>query len=235
VVYGLLYLQNFYTNLRKHILARVSQNPHSNSDLSTSQANNPEPTEVDPNHILLQRNRIYRHNIMRINYTTYDIRRGQDTINPATSHNNVMVLANDLDDGDNISNHPFIYARVLGIFHANVVLASPVITDYCPRRVEFLWVRWYERLSDSPAGWATSTLDRVRFPPMVDEESFGFLDPADILRGCHIIPRFVEGRRHVDEKGLSRCARDSRDWRMYLVNRYDTFTRAISHVLIVSL
>jgi hypothetical protein len=215
-------LQNFLLKLRKHILTRILLDLRNiNSNLSTPNDNNLGPVDADPSQILFRRNRIYRHNIMRINYTTYDVRRGQDTINPSTSHHNVMVLADRLDDDDDTSNHPFMYARVLGIFHANVVWASPVTVDYRPQRVEFLWVRWYESLSDSPAGWATCTLDQVHFPSMADEQSFGFLDPADVMRGCHIIPRFVKGKRHADGKGLSKCARDFQDWHRYMVNRYD--------------
>jgi hypothetical protein len=36
---------------------------------------------------------MYRHNMMRINYTTYNVRRAQDTINPNTNHCNVMLLS----------------------------------------------------------------------------------------------------------------------------------------------
>jgi len=36
-------------------------------------------------------------------------------------------------------------------------------------------------------------LDTVRFVPMADEDVFGFVDPADVLRGCHVIPSFADG------------------------------------------
>ena len=41
--------------------------------------------------------RFYRHNLMRLNYTTYDIRRAQDIVNPSTSHCNIMLLADHVD------------------------------------------------------------------------------------------------------------------------------------------
>jgi len=176
-------------------------------DLSTS-------SEAHVDHILFGGDRIYPHNIMRINYTTYDVRRGQDTINPSTSHRDVMVLA---DDGDGRTIHHFLFARVLGIYHANVIYTGPGATSYSPRRMEFLWVRWYERLTEG--SWNTFTLERLGFPSMANEDSFGFLDPSDVVRSCHITPAFWTGMRHRDRQGLSRCVRDSQDWHNYYVNR----------------
>jgi hypothetical protein len=85
--------------------------------------------------------------------------------------------------------------------------------------MEFLWVRWYERVETVSAGWAARKLDRVHFPPVAEEGSFGFIDPADVLRCCHIVPAFSGGKSHTDGRGLSLCARDSSDWAVYYVNR----------------
>ena len=175
------------------------------------------PDGSDLDHILFKHNRIYRHNLMRINYTTYDIRRKQDNINPATPHHNIMVLADNNHDSDD---HPFLYARVIGIFHANVIYTGYPVVDYRPRRLEFLWVRWYELDPRAPiGGWARSTLDRLRFPPMASKDAFGFLDPTDVVRAAHIVPKFSAGKRYIDADGLSRCAKDSSDWHSYFVNR----------------
>jgi hypothetical protein len=166
--------------------------------------------------VLFKHDRLYRHNIMRINYTTYDVRRKQDTINPSTAHRDVMVLAQNDDDSD----HPYLYARVIGIFHANVIYTGSQMVDYHPRRVEFLWVRWFEADTHATAGgWITSTLDRLRFPPMDAPDAFGFLDPADVVRGSHIIPAFAKKRRYLDGKGMSPCAMDSGDWQSYYLSR----------------
>ena len=62
-------------------------------------------------------------------------------------------------------------------------------------------------------------LDRIRFGPMAADDTFGFLDPSVVLRGCHIIPAFAKGKLHSDGKGMSLCARDSSDWSEYYVNR----------------
>ncbi|KAG1775826.1 hypothetical protein EV702DRAFT_972611, partial [Suillus placidus] len=57
---------------------------------------------------------------------------------------------------------------------------------------------------------------------------FGFVDPSDILRGCHIIPQFSQGLWHLDGKGVSNCAQDKLDWRCYYINCFvdrDMFMR----------
>ncbi|RDX45947.1 hypothetical protein OH76DRAFT_1532159 [Lentinus brumalis] len=67
--------------------------------------------------------KLYTHNIMRRNYTTYDIRRDQDSINPRT-HPDVVLS----DDSDSAA-HPFAYARIIKIFHADVSYVGPGATE----------------------------------------------------------------------------------------------------------
>jgi hypothetical protein len=91
--------------------------------------------------------------------------------------------------------------------------------DYEPRRIEFLWVRWFEYDGARSVGWEGLRLDSVRFPSLATEGAFGFVDPKDVLRGCHIIPAFARGKRHSDGISISRCACDGKDWTRYCVNR----------------
>ncbi|KIM59250.1 hypothetical protein SCLCIDRAFT_27507 [Scleroderma citrinum Foug A] len=112
-----------------------------------------------------------------------------------------MLLADHADGMDGLSQHPYIYAHVLGIFHVNATYVGPGMIDYHPHHIDFLWVRWYQ-YAEEDAGWDASTLDRVSFPPMADEHAFGFVDPGYVLRACYIIPQF------------------SRDWHFYYVNRF---------------
>ena len=163
---------------------------------------------------------MYKQNIARINYTTYDVRRGQDVFNPSTSHCNVMVFTGTLNGTQNPNIiHPFGYARVLGIYHVNVICAGPGMTDYQPRRMDFLWVRWYQRIDSIDAGWCARRLDCLQFPVVDREDAFGFIDPSDVLRCCHIVPAFSKGMAHTDGRGFSFSARDSSDWAAYYVNR----------------
>jgi hypothetical protein len=155
---------------------------------------------------------------MRVNYTTYDVRRGEDVIHAGTSRCDIMMLNSAF--AEDSSKHPFCYARVLGIFHANVIYLGEKNQDYRPRRLEFLWVRWYKVEEGIQSGWKALKLDRIRFPPMAGNvDAFGFLDPVDVLRGCHVIPAFSRGQVHPDGKLFSNLAQDQDDWLAYYVNR----------------
>jgi hypothetical protein len=169
--------------------------------------------------VLLKNDRIYCHHIARFNYTNYDVRRAQDVINPSTPHCDIMLLAKGNGESHAESDHPFLYARVLGIYHANVVYTGEGMLDYQARRVTFLWVRWFEYDGARSVRWNDLRLDSVHFPPLATEDAFGFVDPRDVLRGCHIIPAFARGRYHPDGVSISRCACDGTDWTQYYVNR----------------
>lgn len=176
------------------------------------------------------------HKTVKFNYTTYDVRRNQDVINPTKSSNNIMMLAkSDLADASN--RHPFLYGRVLGVFHVNVVCHGPGISDNEPRRFDVLWVRRYdlEVEEDTTRGVRRSArsgprpvektkqslnLDRLSFRSWDTEDAIGFVDPAQVIRGCHIIPAFAAGKRSPDGTGTSKCARDSDDWNAYYISRW---------------
>jgi hypothetical protein len=85
----------------------------------------------DANKVLFKSDRMYKHNMLRINYTTYDVRHSQDVLNPRTSHRDIMLLANhDGNDGSHEDGHLFLYARVLGVYHVNVVYTGTKFVDY---------------------------------------------------------------------------------------------------------
>jgi len=72
--------------------------------------------------------------VLRVTYTMYDMRRDQDSLNPRT-HANIMVLSPETDP----SAHPYWYAHKVGIFHTLVCHES----SPGPIRLDLLWVRWY--------------------------------------------------------------------------------------------
>jgi hypothetical protein len=126
----------------------------------------------------------------------------------------------DSSTAESLKHHPFLYARVLGIHHVNVVYVGPGMLDFNARRLDFLWVRWYQQLETrNTTGWKAHQLNQLSFPPMANEDAFGFVDPSDVLRSSHIIPRFAKGRRYSDGVGLSKCAKDSGDWKFYYAGR----------------
>lgn len=89
------------------------------------------------------------------------------------------------------------------------------MVDYIPKRMNFLWVRWY----DHEEGEDLSCLDSLFFRPVDVKGAFGFVDLADVIRSCHVIPRFSQGKQHPDGQGLSELAKDSQDWITYNIGR----------------
>jgi hypothetical protein len=222
--------QNFFPKLRDHLLPRIREAlrretaPHPKQHgLGTASSDIGDDPTLDSDackFVFLKKDSIYHHKLTRFHFTTYDVRRGTDIINPGTDRCNIMLLADNVDAANGSSTqHHFLYARVLGVYHANVVYTGPGMCDYEARRLDFLWVRWYEVIDPATSGWGNSRLDSIRFPPMNRDSAFGFVDPKDVLRGCHIMPKFAKGKRHVDGIGMSRCAKDSKDYNCYYVGR----------------
>lgn len=126
---------------------------------------------------------------MTINYTTYDVRRAQESINCNTERCTVMVKA------DEQSSQLFLYAQVIDICHALVETQDSIK----PTRVNFLFVRWLTPDPSYSAGWKHRRLDRIRFVSHADPrlDNFGFLDPTEVIRACHLIPCFSMGMTDV--------------------------------------
>lgn len=188
--------------------------------------------DIAENSILLKDNRIYNHKLVRFYHTAYDVRRSEDVINPKTPHCNIMLLSSNASKPDDSSSdstgttHPFIYARVIGVYHTNVVYIGPGMSGYKPIRFEFLHVRWFKldplpenKRAHRHSDRTSFRLDRLTFPPMNLDDSFSFLDPSLVLRACHIIPAYNFGKLHADGVGHSAMAMDGDDWNSYYVNR----------------
>jgi hypothetical protein len=105
--------------------------------LSSTAAMDNGETEYDK--ILFASDRMYCHWLARFNYTTYDIRRAQDVVNARTSYCNIMLLGNQ-EGHSATSNHRFLYSRVLGLYHVNVVYIGSGMLNYVPQMLHFLWV-----------------------------------------------------------------------------------------------
>lgn len=175
-------------------------------------------TNNDRSSVVLLNNRIYRHKVLRVNFTTYNLRRAQDSINPRT-HGDVMVLS---DEEDRENGHPYWYARVISIFHAVVLHKGSKSKSKDPKAMEFLFVRWFG-LDDSlkaRGGWKAKRLHQIGF--IKGDEAFGFIDPADVIRAVHLIPRFSDGRtKDLLGHSFSRQAHEKdEDWVRYFVNMY---------------
>ncbi|KAI0055388.1 hypothetical protein BV25DRAFT_1815655 [Artomyces pyxidatus] len=180
-------------------------------------------TEHATDYVFFKNDRMYEHRIMKINYTTYDVRRGQDIIHTGTNNRDIMVLAPIAESEEPSASlaHRFWFGRVLRIFHVNVVYTGPGMVDYSSRRIYFLWVRWFLDLGEPAKGDDSECrLDALRLAPIGSDDAFGFVDPDSVLRCSHIIPAFARGKLREDGSKLSSCANDANDWYGYYVNRF---------------
>ncbi|KAJ7737919.1 hypothetical protein DFH07DRAFT_752764, partial [Mycena maculata] len=198
--------KDFMSNLRAHLCARM-QGLHSFEATSFS----PEQLAA----VNIQHHRIHAHATAAFNYTTYDVRRDQDTINTNTDRCHIMVKSNE-ENEDGLTAHPYWYARVLGVFHSNMFLPGL----RAPRRYEFLWVRWLGRDPEWDSGPSHLRLDRVGYVPEDDAEAFGFLDPALVLRGCHLVPAFALGKTTALLGPSAAQDFSDGDWVNYYVMRF---------------
>ena len=60
--------------------------------------------------IYIKNDLMYRHNLMTINYMMYDVRRSQDTINPNTDRQDIMLLSPRKVADPASSGHKYQYA-----------------------------------------------------------------------------------------------------------------------------
>ncbi|TFK76058.1 hypothetical protein BDN72DRAFT_930755 [Pluteus cervinus] len=158
---------------------------------------------------------IYAHATASFHYTAYDLRREQDRINTNKDVEGEAlrcdVILPSIDDAD----HPYSYARVLGIYHADIYFKDLVQ----PKRMDFLWVRRFQREQAHPSGPSHLRLDRLAFVPESDPAAFDFLHPSAVIRACHLIPVFEESRT-IELLGPSLARHTQGDWASYYINRF---------------
>jgi hypothetical protein len=163
---------------------------------------------------IIANNKLYEHSVLRINYTTYDLWQEQDSLNPCT-HANIMVLSRETDDAQ----HPYWYARIIQIFHVDVWDCNDASMEK-PHWVDFLLMRWFRRDGDHQSGWFAKCLHRIGFLIGKDSAAFSFLDPDVIIQGTHLIPAFQSGKTNeLLPHSFSQCEADSnQDWVYFYVN-----------------
>jgi hypothetical protein len=193
--------QGFIPRLKGHLLARYKNIPYDGEEHAFS--------DEERDTITFSTNRMYRHEMLRINYTTYDARRAQDSVNVKT-HPYIMVLGHE-DEGVDSKRHPYWYAKVLGIYHVNIRVSGQMQSQ----RMEFLWVHWFGRDPDHEGGFKTRRLHRIGLLDPNDPDSYGFLDPGDVLRAVHLIPAFEIGRKKPVD---SEVDEDDEDWENYYIS-----------------
>ena len=168
--------------------------------------------------IHLVQNRMHSHKVLQINYTTYDMRCCQDSLNPRT-HSDIMVHAPESEP----NGHPYWYTRILGIYHAWVSRSSSsgLGPDTPPRKLEFLWVRWFKLDPTAPGGFTTRRLHRIHFieHDSAEDVAFGFIDPSTVIRAVHMIGAFAFGHtnRYLPPSIVRQPSENHEDWNYYYV------------------
>ena len=178
-----------------------------------------EYSDEDCNSVHFVGQRIYLVRTCHLFYTTYDLQWDSDTINPWT-HPNIMLRSPEKEEGA----EAYWYARVIGIYHANVWVDRTDIPDaHRVKRMDFLWVCWFRKELEYISGSHRAHLPKVGFVESTDEFVFSFIDPVIVIHGCHLIPAFYEGHT-IDllpvPQSISQCLNpgDDDNWVNFYVN-----------------
>jgi hypothetical protein len=143
--------------LKSHLLSCLKEIVCSESTNTTSSS------DSNPTHdtIYFHKNRMYQHNILQINYTTYDVRQSQDILNPKTNHCDILLVSSEPQPQESIT-HQYQYAKIIGIYHVNMIYSDPTTHQYCTQCMEFLWVRHFNVVENATVerGWSTACLDQ---------------------------------------------------------------------------
>ncbi|KAF7298603.1 hypothetical protein MIND_00807400 [Mycena indigotica] len=201
-------MKDFYPKLQDHILGRLQHRIFDGDD-------HHDFTDADRNTVYVLNNALYATKTLRVNYTTYDVRRDYNTVNPLTTP---FVLMRAPDSG---LAHPYWYCKVIGIFHARAY-RSLLTGTTPPVAMEILWVRWMGIVPERPGDIEAAQLPQVGFVPEDDPYAFGFLDPAQVIRASHLIPRFAGGRTNdllsTQKPTAARLFDETDDWKSYYVD-----------------
>ncbi|OCB88193.1 hypothetical protein A7U60_g4712 [Sanghuangporus baumii] len=206
-------VQTFRGDLRTHLLGRILKREEY-ADLT--------PGELGGLHI--RHDKLYWHKVIQINYTTYDLRQKQDTCNPST-HPDVMMLAPEVD-----ALHLYMYARIVRLFHVKVAYNGPgrQLQDY--KRMNVAWVRWFQYDSSSRFSLKEKRLPQIQFSHYSEPDAFGFIDPDLIIRAVHLMPRFAKGytTSYLPPSLVRLSSFKDQDFQFYYVNIFvdrDIFMR----------
>ena len=178
-----------------------------------------EPTfsDAELRDVVIRDHFIYSHATAAFKFTTYDLRRDQDSMNTNSNRCDIMVPAFESSSESDQATHPYWYARILKIHHVQVFFGGSRVSE----RMDFLFVRWFGRDMEWNGGPSTLRLDRIGFVPSTDREAFGFLDPTLVIRACHLVPAFKFGKTlGLLGPSLAR-EHEEGDWENYYVMQCD--------------
>ncbi|KAG2138037.1 uncharacterized protein EDB93DRAFT_1253423 [Suillus bovinus] len=140
---------------------------------------------------------MFHHKILHINYTTYNLRHDQDSLNPRTNAD-VMLLAH---KDDNSNSHFYWYAHIIGIFHALII------------HTDFFWIWWFDQNPGTErhpytAGWKAKRLKQLGFISSDDSRALGFLDAQQVIHKVHLIPALAYEVQALAEAKRAQAAQE---------------------------
>ncbi|KAI5993853.1 hypothetical protein EDD15DRAFT_2262737 [Pisolithus albus] len=210
-------IKDFIPNLKDHLLARLRRLEYDGDEWIFASDERHSVQFVNLNHVSMPKQ-------LQVNFTTYDIRCDKDTLHSGQGDTIMMYSREQGTDA-----HPFWYAQLIRAWVFCIYYEGE------EHDMDVVWVRWLGVEPRYQWGIGKARLPKVGF--ILDSESgaFGFVDPALVIRACHLIPVFTEGRTDsLLRRGPSlACPNDEvDDWASYYVNIFadrDLFVR-FSHV-----
>ena len=127
-----------------------------------------------------------------------------------------MVLSDDEE-------HPYLYGRVIDIFHINVRNSGPctLLADGSDATLPMVWVHWLKHdRTQGPSGFNSLRYPSVSFCNSDEPEAFGLIHPDEIIRAVHLIPRFEFGQtdEYLSVPSKGRPQGEKQDWKHFNVN-----------------
>jgi len=162
---------------------------------------------------------MYIKKYIRFNYTTYDLRRAQDTVGSRNQHD-IMVLSGSEDDREQ---NPYWFGCVISIFTVKAFCVDPKrIGGSKPETLDVLYVRWFgQDEGQSEWGLHCGRMPRIGFLPATEPGAFGLVNPVDVIRRPYIEPAFAYGQTDelMGPSSIGRCSGDKdKDYLYYYVN-----------------
>lgn len=133
--------------------------------------------------ITIRGDKVYPSNGIRVYYIAYDTTEASDYI-AANKQANIMLKRT------GAIGQP-IYAQVLGLFRLHAQKDSGNVQG-----LDVMWVQYYTVVDGNSVGGRC--YPKLQLP--TTQESYDFIDPQDISRGCHLIPDFASGRQAVNSE-----------------------------------
>jgi hypothetical protein len=172
-------------------------------------------TDEHRRHARIVSDTLYRHKTLELTYTTYDMQEDKDKVYQRRFPD-IMALSDDKE-------HPYLYGRVLDLFHVNAINDGPnsLLPNNEVAILQMAWVRWFKLdTSQGPSGFHSLRYPTVSFYDISDPEAFGFIHPDEILRAVHLIPRFRFGHtvEYLGAPSRGRPEAEDSDWKCFNIN-----------------